>query len=99
MCACLACAPPPIPSRPAQINLYLRMEQAPHKKDELGICNNVLSLSGKLLKEIETPYKISGMSMSPMLYNITRVLVLSAFSSVVSDLFGFKLKIWKITKK
>ena len=39
--------------------------------------------------------QVSGLSMSPLLYNVTRVVVLSAFSAVVSDLLGFKLKVWK----
>lgn len=82
-----------------QINLYLRMEQTPHKKDELNICDKVLTLMGRLLNDLEAPYKVSGMSMSPLLYNITRVVVLSALSSVVSDAFGFKLKIWKAMPK
>ena len=33
-----------------QINLYLRMEQKPDKKDELMLANNVLKLAEALLK-------------------------------------------------
>ncbi len=33
-----------------QINLYLHMEQKPHKKDELMLANNVLKLAEDLLK-------------------------------------------------
>ncbi|XP_028514381.1 putative homeodomain transcription factor 2 [Exaiptasia diaphana] len=79
-----------------QINLYLQMEKAPHKKDDLMIAHNVLKLAAKLLKEIESPSKLSGLSMNPLLYNITRVVVLSLFSGVMSDLLGFRLKVWKI---
>ncbi|EDO46352.1 predicted protein, partial [Nematostella vectensis] len=76
-----------------QINLYLQMEKSPHKKDELMIAHNVLKLAAKLLKEIESPFKLSGLSMNPLLYNITRVVVLSLFSGVMSDLLGFRLKV------
>jgi len=79
-----------------QINLYLQMEKAPHKKEDLTIANHVLKLASKLLKEIESPFKMSGLSMNPLLYNITRVVVLSLFSGVMSDLLGFRLKVWKI---
>ncbi|KAJ8020993.1 putative homeodomain transcription factor 2 [Holothuria leucospilota] len=79
-----------------QINLYLNMERKPHKKEELLLANNVLKLASKLLKELETPFKISGLVMNPVLYNITRVVVLSAFSGVLTELLGFKLKLWKI---
>ena len=33
-----------------QINLYLQMEQKPHKKEELIVANNVLKLAEDLLK-------------------------------------------------
>ena len=33
-----------------QLNLYLKMEQKPHKKDELMVANNVLKLAAELLK-------------------------------------------------
>lgn len=33
-----------------QINLYLQMEQKPHKKEELMVANNVLKLAEDLLK-------------------------------------------------
>ena len=35
---------------PLQINLYLQMEKAPHKKEDLTIANHVLKLATKLLK-------------------------------------------------
>lgn len=79
-----------------QINLYLKMMKSPEKKNDLIIANNVLKLAAKLLKELETSNKLAGISMSPVLFNFTRVVLLSAFSAVVSDLLGFKLKLWKL---
>ncbi|XP_068237603.1 protein phtf isoform X2 [Palaemon carinicauda] len=79
-----------------QINMYLHMEQKPQKKDELMLANNVLKLVSVLLKELESPFKISGISANPLLYNLTRLVVLSACSGVLSDLLGFKLKLHKI---
>lgn len=34
----------------SQINLYLKMEKKPNKKEQLSLVNNVLKLSTKLLK-------------------------------------------------
>ncbi|XP_050720018.1 protein phtf-like isoform X4 [Eriocheir sinensis] len=82
-----------------QINMYLHMEQKPQKKDELTLANNVLKLVSVLLKELESPFKISGLSANPLLYNVTRLVVLSACSGVLSDLLGFKLKLHKIKFK
>ncbi|KAK3087205.1 hypothetical protein FSP39_003081, partial [Pinctada imbricata] len=82
-----------------QINLYLQMEQKPHKKEELMVANNVLKLAEDLLKELESPFKISGVSANPVLYNIIKVVVLSAFSAVLTELLGFKLKLYKIKLK
>jgi len=79
-----------------QINLYLQMEQKPNKKEELMLANNVLKLAADLLKELEGPFKISGLSANPYLYNVTKVVVLSAVSGVLSEMLGFKLKIHKI---
>lgn len=79
-----------------QINLYLRMEKKPNKKDELGIVNNVLKLATKLMKELDTPFRLLGLTVNPLIYNITRVVVLSAVSAVVSDLLGFNIRLWKI---
>ena len=79
-----------------QINLYLQMEQKPQKKEQLQLANNVLKLSSDLLKELETPFKINGLSANPFLYNCTRVLVLSAVSGVLSEMLGFKLKLYKV---
>ncbi|XP_043268658.1 protein phtf isoform X2 [Venturia canescens] len=82
-----------------QINLYLQMEQKPHKKDELMVANSVLKLAADLIKELECPFKISGLSANPYLYTITKVVLLSALSGVLSELLGFKLKLHKITIK
>jgi hypothetical protein len=82
-----------------QINLYLKMEKSPERKDELTVVNNVLKLAVDLFKEIENPFKISGLGVNPWLYNITKVVILSAASAVLSELFGFKLKLYKIKIK
>jgi hypothetical protein len=79
-----------------KINGYLQIEKLAEKKEELTIVNNVLKLASDLLKEIEKPFRISGLSVSPWIYNITKVVILSAFSAVLSELFGFKLKLYKI---
>uniref|UniRef100_A0AAY5EAQ5 PHTF1/2 N-terminal domain-containing protein n=1 Tax=Electrophorus electricus TaxID=8005 RepID=A0AAY5EAQ5_ELEEL len=79
-----------------QINLYLKMEKKPAKKDELSIVNNVLKLATKLLKELDTPFRLLGLTVNPLIYNITRVVILSAISAVVSDLLGFNIRLWKI---
>lgn len=82
-----------------QINLHLQIEQKPHKKDELNVANNVLKLAIDLLKELENPFKISGFSANPLLYNITKLVILSALSGVLSEMLGFKLKLHKIKLK
>ncbi|XP_067913614.1 putative homeodomain transcription factor 1 isoform X2 [Heterodontus francisci] len=79
-----------------QINLYLKMETKPNKKEQLSIINNVLKLATKLLKELDSPFRVYGLTMNPLLYNITRVVILSAVSGVISDLLGFNLRLWKI---
>ena len=79
-----------------QINLYLQQEQKPHKKEELQLANHVLKLAADLLKQLEAPFKISGFSANHYLYNITKVVVLSAFSAVLTEMLGFKLKLHKI---
>uniref|UniRef100_A0A8C4TQL7 Putative homeodomain transcription factor 1 n=1 Tax=Falco tinnunculus TaxID=100819 RepID=A0A8C4TQL7_FALTI len=76
-----------------QINLYLKMEKKPNKKEQLSLVNNVLKLSTKLLKELDTPFRLYGLTMNPLIYNITRVVILSAVSGVVSDLLGFNIRV------
>nr|CAB3264840.1 putative homeodomain transcription factor 2 [Phallusia mammillata] len=79
-----------------QMNLYFQMDKTPLKKEQLQLVNSVLTNATKLIKEIETPYSLYGLAMNPLLYNITRVIILSAFSGVMSEMLGFKLKVWKI---
>lgn len=52
-----------------------------------------------ILQELESPFKISGLSANPYLYTITKVVLLSALSGVLSELLGFKLKLHKIKIK
>ncbi|XP_065202605.1 protein phtf [Planococcus citri] len=82
-----------------QINLYLQIEQKPNKKEELMVANSVLKLAADLLKELESPFKISGLSANPYLYTVTKVVMLSALSGILSELLGFKLKLHKIKIK
>lgn len=82
-----------------QINLYLQIEQKPQKKEELMVANSVLKLAADLLKELESPFKISGLSANPYLYTTVKVVILSALSGVLSEMLGFKLKLHKIKIK
>uniref|UniRef100_I3KBZ8 Putative homeodomain transcription factor 1 n=1 Tax=Oreochromis niloticus TaxID=8128 RepID=I3KBZ8_ORENI len=82
-----------------QINLYLRMEKKPNKKEELSIVNNVLKLATKLMKELDTPFRLLGLTVNPLIYNITKVVILSAVSAVVSDLLGFNIRVSKVIIK
>ncbi|GAB0086776.1 Protein phtf [Sergentomyia squamirostris] len=82
-----------------QINLYLQIEQKPNKKEELMVANSVLKLAADLLKELECPFKISGLSANPLLYTTVKVVILSALSGVLSEILGFKLKLHKIKIK
>lgn len=82
-----------------QINLYLQIEQKPKKKEELMVANSVLKLAADLLKELESPFKISGFSANPLLYTTVKVVILSALSGVLSEMLGFKLKLHKIKIK
>lgn len=79
-----------------QINLYLKMEKKPNKKEQLNIVNNVLKLATKLMKELDAPFRLLGLTVNPLIYNITKVVILSAVSAVVSDLLGFNIRLWKI---
>ncbi|KAK1152112.1 hypothetical protein AOXY_G31328 [Acipenser oxyrinchus oxyrinchus] len=79
-----------------QINLYLKMEKKPNKKDQLNVVNNVLKLATKLMKELDTPFRLYGLTVNPLIYNITRVVILSAVSGVISELLGFNIRLWKI---
>ena len=82
-----------------QLNVHLRMLRQPHKKGELVITNNVLKVATKLLKEMEKADKkgpgAAGLLMNKTMYNIVRVFVVSALSAVVSEMLGFKMKMWK----
>ncbi|XP_059047117.1 protein phtf isoform X2 [Achroia grisella] len=82
-----------------QINLHLAIEQRPESKEQLTVANNVLKLAGDLLKELDAPFKISGICANHYLYTITKVVILSALSGVLSEMLGFKLKLHKIKIK
>ncbi|KAL0841265.1 hypothetical protein ABMA28_014986 [Loxostege sticticalis] len=82
-----------------QINLHLAIEQRPESKDQLTVANNVLKLAADLLKELDAPFKISGICANHYLYTITKVVILSALSGVLSEMLGFKLKLHKIKIK
>ncbi|XP_049868773.1 protein PHTF2 isoform X2 [Pectinophora gossypiella] len=82
-----------------QINLHLAIEQRPDCKEQLTVANNVLKLAADLLKELDSPFKISGLCANHYLYTIVKVVILSALSGVLSEMLGFKLKLHKIKIK
>lgn len=45
------------------------------------------------LQELDTPFRLYGLTMNPLIYNITRVVILSAVSGVISDLLGFNIRV------
>ncbi|KAF7233368.1 hypothetical protein EG68_05477 [Paragonimus skrjabini miyazakii] len=79
-----------------QINLYLSMEKKPHKKDELMSTFQVLRLAEGLLKEVDGPFRVCGWTVNPLVYNIFKLVLLSCFSSLLSETLGFKLKLYKL---
>jgi hypothetical protein len=87
-----------------QLNVQLRIfENCSRSNDraklgKLQISSNVLKLAVKLLRELDSPNRVSGLSMSPTLVRVTRVILLSALSALVSDVFGFKLKVNQLLK-
>lgn len=50
-------------------------------------------------QELDSPFKISGICANHYLYTITKVVILSALSGVLSEMLGFKLKLHKIKIK
>lgn len=53
--------------------------------------------SAFFVQELDTPFRLYGLTMNPLLYNITQVVILSAVSGVISDLLGFNLKVSYVT--
>lgn len=82
-----------------QINVYLRCEEKPQKKDQLLLANNVLKLTADLIKELDRPHNILGHFANPLIYNIVKLLLLSAVSGALSEMLGFKLKLYKVKLK
>jgi hypothetical protein len=74
-----------------QMHCHIRMQYKPHKRHELLCCIQVLKVGSKLLKELEGPYKISGLPMSPLYNSLFKLIVLSALSAVASQVLGLNL--------
>lgn len=52
---------------------------------------------GVCVQELESS-RSSAISISPLLISVTRVVLLSALSAVLSDVLGFNLRLWKLPK-
>lgn len=79
-----------------QINLYLSIEKKPYKKDDFLATFQVLRLVEGLLKEVDGPFRICGWTVNPLVYNVFKLVLLSCFSTILSDAIGFKLKLHKL---
>ncbi|CAL8385823.1 unnamed protein product [Boreogadus saida] len=69
-----------------KINLYLKMEKKPNKKEELTLVNNVLKLATKLLKL--TPFRLYWSTCEPALYKHHPGVILSPCFRVISTGVG-----------
>ena len=80
-----------------QLNLYITMLRNPAQKEELSVCSNVIRIAIQLLKDLELGKKKRGtVAMNPFVFSLLRVVLLSAFGGISSELLGFKLRLWKI---
>ena len=71
-----------------------QMERKPEKKEALQRVNNALTTTNRLINE--TSNGIFGLTKNTIFYSLSKVVVLSALSGAVSDLLGFKVKMWKL---
>ena len=69
------------------------MLRKPSRAKELAAVLNLLKLTIKLLKELESSKRGSDISLSPTLFHATRIVVLSALSALISDWLGIKLRV------
>lgn len=56
----------------------------------------MLSIASTIIcrfQELDTPFRLLGLTVNPLIYNITRVVILSAISAAVSDLLGFNIRV------
>jgi hypothetical protein len=83
-----------------ELNIHMRLLRKPEKKDELNACNQMLKVAAALIKELEGGKTKKGQGgalvLDPWLYSIVRVILLSALGALSSDLFGFRVRFWKI---
>jgi hypothetical protein len=83
-----------------ELNIHMRLLRKPEKKEELNACNQMLKVAAALIKELEGGKAKKGMAgtliLDPWLYSIVRVVLLSALGALSSDLFGFRVRLWKI---
>lgn len=78
----------------------LKVSIIQNKLKEKQLFSLVMALLLSLfLQELESPFKISGLSANPYLYTTVKVVILSALSGVLSEMLGFKLKLHKIKIK
>lgn len=83
-----------------ELNIHMRLLRKPEKKDELVACNSMLKTAAALIKELEGGNGKKGhtaaLVLDPWLYSLVRVILLSALGALSSDLFGFRVRLWKI---
>ena len=97
--------PPPSSSPHATLAAATAPPARPHrsaartgKRERLQASQAVLKLALKLLRELESPNQISGLSMNPLFYNGVKIVVVSALSAALSEALGIDLKVWKLVK-
>jgi len=82
-----------------QLNMYIRIFSNPSNREELMACNNMIKIAIKLIKEVDGgggKDKVQALLLNPVVYNLFRITILSAIGTASSDLFGFKVRLWKL---
>eukprot|EP01029_Cantina_marsupialis_P012928 TRINITY_DN286307_c0_g1_i1.p1 TRINITY_DN286307_c0_g1~~TRINITY_DN286307_c0_g1_i1.p1 ORF type:complete len:485 (-),score=95.41 TRINITY_DN286307_c0_g1_i1:98-1552(-) len=78
------------------ISIQLITTVASSKRKKLSGTNKVLKIVTNLIKELERPKQLGGLRIDKTHMRIARLVILSAISALVSDLLGFKMKLWKL---
>ena len=78
--------------------LNLKLSKSKNTDSEKKEIDALLKNVQQLISASDTPYKITGISSNAIIYNFMRIVGVSIFSGIFSELFGHKITFNKIIK-